>query len=122
MQRDCEHCGAKIELRLDMPYQKGWNSCVGCRIKSHCDTSGDCWIWQGARRGNYGVVRVREGGEFALRNAHRAAYAVWRGEAPNGLSVLHTCRQHLCCNPEHLYLKEQPLVLEASQLNYEAAV
>ena len=91
--------------------------CEGCRIKSRCDypagRGGDaCWLWNGARRGNYGVIKL-VGGKVC--NVHRAAFVVWRGEVPGGASVVHKCTNKLCCNPAHLALKTQALPIGFSE-------
>jgi hypothetical protein len=102
----CGQCGA---VKNETP----WFNCYGCSIKNRCIIEGDHWLWTGAKRGNYGVMRIKEGKKFALRNVHRIAFALWKGPIPAGDSVLHlkSCGYHLCCNPEHLYLKAQPLDL-----------
>lgn len=63
-------------------------------------------------RGNYGVMRIKIAGRWAIRNVHRIAFAVWKGDIPEGASVLHLkgCVK-TCCNPDHLYSKRQSLDL-----------
>lgn len=57
-----------------------------------------CWIWGGARSGEYGLFVIR--GEKIL--AHRWAYEFARAEIPNGLVIDHLCRNTRCVNPWHL--------------------
>lgn len=66
---------------------------------------GDCWVWRGATRGHYGIMRI----DGKIRNAHRAAYALFVAPVSDGISVLHRqeCKNKLCCNPDHLYLDVQ---------------
>jgi len=63
-----------------------------------------CWIWQGARMGNYmqyGQFSMHEIGRRTI-SAHRAAYLLLVGDIPDGLELDHLCRVTLCCNPKHL--------------------
>jgi len=60
---------------------------------------GCCWIWQRAIiKDGYGQLYL---GERALR-AHRASYATYNGDVPDGFCVLHNCDNPVCCNPSHL--------------------
>ena len=54
---------------------------------------------------------VKRGRKERIRNAHRVAYMVWRGPIQKSWAVLHYCGEPKCCNPEHLYLTQQPLQL-----------
>ena len=63
---------------------------------------GGCWEWQGARsngKTNYGHFRNKEG---KTEYVHRAAYRIFIGAIPEGLDVMHSCDNVICCNPEHL--------------------
>lgn len=53
------------------------------------------------RRKQYGAVRF----EGRTTIAHKAVYVTLRGEVPDGLTLHHTCKNPLCCNPDHLELK-----------------
>lgn len=64
-----------------------------------------CWLWTGpvTPRWGYGVLWFN--GE--MDTANRAAWMVFRGPIPEGLSVLHNCPggdNPRCCNPKHLWL------------------
>ena len=59
-----------------------------------------CWLWTGGvNHGGYGQFsdgRGKNGG------AHRAAYEVFVGPIPEGLTLDHLCRVRCCVNPAHL--------------------
>tara|TARA_R110001606_G_scaffold115974_2_gene244548 strand:- start:697 stop:1032 length:336 start_codon:yes stop_codon:yes gene_type:complete len=42
-----------------------------------------------------------------MLRAHRFAYALSKGEIPDGFVVRHTCDNPACCNPDHLILGTQ---------------
>ena len=66
----------------------------------------DCWNWTGSKSQGtknpypYGVLGWK--GKHA--RAHRVAFELVRGAIPDGMMVLHTCDNTLCCNPAHLYI------------------
>lgn len=60
----------------------------------------DCWEWQkGTASLGYGWFWIGNGKQVY---AHRFAYEVNKGKIPNGLELDHLCRNHKCCNPDHL--------------------
>lgn len=69
--------------------------------KLMADPNSGCWLWTGASNPDgYGLVKIPK----TRRNqpAHRAVYEYFNGCAPAHLVMDHKCRNHACCNPNHL--------------------
>ena len=115
----CRGCNAQLTILKPKRGHSQW-VCYGCRIRSKCEIHDEegCWIWQGAGRGRYGIIRIRTGKASRTCNVHRAAYALWRGPITKSWAVLHTCEKTpLCCNPAHLFLKQQPSPLSSTGMD-----
>ena len=62
------------------------------------DSSG-CWLWNRSVKNGYG--------QYLQRYAHRWIWEFLHGPIPNGLFILHSCDNKICCNPDHLRLGTQ---------------
>lgn len=64
---------------------------------------GRCFVKSKGGRMTYGRVELNK---QRLR-VHRAVWMIVHGDIPDGLCVLHSCDNPLCCNPSHLFLGTQ---------------
>jgi hypothetical protein len=60
---------------------------------------GLCWEWRG-KPSQYGYGRARVDTQLWL--AHRWVWTVLVGPIPEGMTLDHLCRNHICVNPDHL--------------------
>ena len=67
-------------------------------------TSDGCWLWAGARRTEYGVIRVGSqiDGTRGMAPAHRVLYELVVEPIPAGLEPDHLCKNGMCVNPDHI--------------------
>jgi len=66
---------------------------------------GDCLEWQGGKTGRgYGTIWL----DGIHEATHRLAWVLANGRPiPEGMYVLHSCDNKICCEPEHLRLGTQ---------------
>lgn len=61
--------------------------------------SNGCWIWNGPKtHDGYGKCGRRKNQTLA----HRAFYAIIRGDLIDGYEIDHLCHNRLCVNPDHM--------------------
>jgi hypothetical protein len=73
------------------------------------DTKTGCWIWQGSTSGKHEPGKTGRGyGRISIDGAtmsvHRVMFTHAFGIIPHKKQIDHTCRNRLCCNPDHLEL------------------
>lgn len=77
------------------------------RFWQHADKPAEgCWPWKRNRyQDGYGQFSaISKDKKKRTWRAHRVAYALFNGEIPDGLCVLHSCDNPLCIRPDHLHL------------------
>lgn len=58
-----------------------------------------CWLWKGyIKRDGYGRIQL----QGIFYRAHRLTYTMYVGDIPEGMFILHSCRNRHCVAPHHL--------------------
>lgn len=117
MQHNCRRCGAEFALppcrrpkfcsfqcKYDADAEAAWDSYVEqIRDVVHAGDPLACIEWPGRRdRDGYGIVGNSR--RHGLVRASRLSFEIFAGSSPGEASVLHTCDNPPCCNPNHLFL------------------
>lgn len=61
---------------------------------------GPCWLYTGHWADAKGYRKIKWMGRSVY--VHRALWTAVHGTIPDGLVLDHKCRQHSCCNPDHM--------------------
>jgi hypothetical protein len=117
--RKCEHCQKQFQFEIWRgKYYPGRFCSTACknnsqqldiatRLAAHLgeQTATGCIEWIGKSKGcGYGRIHAGDGSRKMLL-AHRVAWELANGRSiPKGMFVCHLCDNHLCCNPEHLFV------------------
>jgi hypothetical protein len=75
------------------------------RFMAKVDKNGEngCWLWIGKKdREGYGYGYLCVNGRN--KKAHRLSYELFVDSIPGEVCVYHNCGNHLCVNPNHLFL------------------
>lgn len=84
------------------------------KLDEWTDKNGEHWLWTGGlATAGYGRIKLPREAVTATDGrrawieaqqvlAHRAAYEVWVGPIPEGLTIDHLCRVRACVKPDHL--------------------
>ena len=103
--KKCRECvrirdrARRLEKNPDTkPYHKG---SYFDRLFDRIDASGICWEWQGSKNARgYGVMKFEGKNGYV----HRRVWELLVGTIPDDLEPDHLCKNHSCCNPDHLEL------------------
>jgi hypothetical protein len=80
-------------------------------LKVNIKKKEECWEWLGYISDGSAII-------YYCRKGILARKVAWelhnKKEVPNGLKVLNSCKNHLCCNPDHLYLRNKKVKTNAS--------
>lgn len=71
------------------------------KLESHIIAKDGCWLTDLLTLKN-GHTQINVEGK--MKATHRVAYEIYKGEIPDGMYVLRTCKNPGCINPEHLFL------------------
>lgn len=69
------------------------------RFMAKVDTTGDCWTWTAALRGDGYPSFWLDGRN---QGAHRISYEIFVGPIPDGMAIDHRCSNRSCVKPDHL--------------------
>lgn len=83
-----------------MGYKINHRGTIEERFWSKIRKTTDCWLWEGSKSSGYGKICVNN----KSVSVHRISFILHKGKIPKGMSVLHTCDEPSCVNPNHLWV------------------
>lgn len=93
--------GCQRPFRTMATRRNGMACSLECRLAAGVEKRGpdECWPWRN-------FVESDGYGRFVFQKkrvrSHRVAYELAKGAVPEGLVVMHSCDNPVCCNPAHL--------------------
>lgn len=82
-------------------------------IHDRCEEEGDCWLWTQRTNSGGHPAASHDGKPMLVR---RRAYELSKGYLPDARKrgVVSTCRNKLCCNPDHLVDRGRGFIVRES--------
>lgn len=94
-------CGEPLRLGTTRRFKRGHYRFIPDQHIVDPDTG--CWVWTGkVNKSGYGVTRSDQG---TTAHAHRLYWESVHGPIPAGLIAVQTCGNKLCCNVDHMVLR-----------------
>src|SRR5262245_28751253 len=91
-----------IKIRFRSPILHRLAAKVNLKGKRKKYMPTDCWLWTGDCTRHKRIPRGRIYAAPKVRQVHRVAYALFIGDIPEGLCVMHRCDVGTCLRPSHL--------------------
>lgn len=74
---------------------------IRIQVKIKINKNTGCWDWLACLdKHGYGRLMWRKEDKWRCQFSHRVVFQLLRGQSPPELD--HLCRNHKCCNPDHL--------------------